>query len=713
MRDGGAQDSGVPWPTRPTAAARKGRVFLTMACVLLLAGAADLASAAERVSLQLRWVHQFQFAGYYVAKARGYYADAGLDVDIRSGGPGTTLPIDAVTSGLADFGVSNSGLAAARMNDRPVVALAAVLQQSASIWLSRPGITSPEQVGDAARQQAMALRDSDESIELLVPFARWRSASGPLQFSPTNYSLDAFIQGKTDLYSAYRSNELFTLNERGISYAIIDPRQHGADFYGDVLFTSERMATRRADTVRRFRDATLKGWRAAFADIDGTVRLIRQLYSPDRSEAQLSFEGHQLRALSGYGQVEVGHMSASRWLAIADTLRGMGIGRTELKANDFMFDMRQTEPSARPDPVRVSLVGSTGAAFICLVLLVRRNRKLVVEAEVWAQRQADHLAAELRFQFLMSVAPFPVLIITLSDGRVVYANERALAWLMIDDSAAQPALGNWLPQLAPEAPALLQLREGRMIRDAEFEIPSTGSGRPSRWCMVTVRPVEYEGKACGFATLSDISSRKHAELELKILNEQRGVILAEVEQLQSRLRETALRDPLTGLFNRRYLDGTLSREWARCQREGAPMSLLVIDVDHFKSVNDRHGHAIGDEVLRALAASLLAVLRSSDVACRFGGEEFVILMPGADEHVALVRAETLRQTVESRPVRVADATVAITVSIGVASAMPGDSQPEDLFPQADAAVYVAKRTGRNRVELARRLADRQADARRA
>ena len=252
-----------------------------------------------------------------------------------------------------------------------------------------------------------------------------------------------------------------------------------------------------------------------------------------------------------------------------------------------------------------------------------------------------------------------------------------------------------------------------MIRDAEFEIPSTGNGRPSRWCMVTVRPVEYEGKACGFASLSDISSRKHAELELKILNEQRGVILAEVEQLQARLRETALRDPLTGLFNRRYLDSTLSREWARCQRDGVPMSLLVIDVDHFKSVNDRHGHAVGDGVLRALAASLLAVLRSSDVACRFGGEEFVILMPGADERVAMGRAETLRQTVESRPVRIADATVAITVSIGVASASPGDARPEDLFPQADAAVYAAKRTGRNRVELAPRSVDLQADARRA
>ena len=117
--------------------------------------------------------------------------------------------------------------------------------------------------------------------------------------------------------------------------------------------------------------------------------------------------------------------------------------------------------------------------------------------------------------------------------------------------------------------------------------------------------------------------------------------------LQQQLQEQANRDPLTGLFNRRYLDATMERELARCQRESQPLSLLVMDIDHFKRINDEHGHPAGDEVLRQVAQLLAGRARNSDVVCRYGGEEYLVLLPNMTAHTALVRAEAAGQIIRA------------------------------------------------------------------
>jgi diguanylate cyclase (GGDEF)-like protein len=197
----------------------------------------------------------------------------------------------------------------------------------------------------------------------------------------------------------------------------------------------------------------------------------------------------------------------------------------------------------------------------------------------------------------------------------------------------------------------------------------------------------------------ELLDRRRAEDELRGANARLSGQLAEIEALQARLREQAVRDALTGLFNRRYLTETLQRELARCAREARPLSVVMLDVDHFKALNDASGHEAGDRVLQALSGLLAEQVRQEDVACRFGGEEFVIVLPGASAADAAARAEAWREAVLRLQVPHQDATLSVTVSMGVAERGAG-AHADDLLRRADQALYEAKRGGRNRVVAA-------------
>ncbi len=186
------------------------------------------------------------------------------------------------------------------------------------------------------------------------------------------------------------------------------------------------------------------------------------------------------------------------------------------------------------------------------------------------------------------------------------------------------------------------------------------------------------------------------------LAEHLAVALRHINLLE-RTRKAAACDDLTGLASRQHFMGELAREIERVRRQFSPLSLLMVDADHFKAVNDTHGHAAGDEVLRELAACLKRGTRSLDVVGRLGGEEFGVLLPGTDEANAVVIAERLRRSVDALRIRHKDAEVRVTTSIGVAEWVPEWSF-EDLLEAADEALYRSKADGRNRVTRSGALA---------
>ncbi|MBI5035056.1 MAG: diguanylate cyclase [Chloroflexi bacterium] len=178
-----------------------------------------------------------------------------------------------------------------------------------------------------------------------------------------------------------------------------------------------------------------------------------------------------------------------------------------------------------------------------------------------------------------------------------------------------------------------------------------------------------------------------------------ALTLTNLNLLES-LYHQSVRDYLTGVFNRRYLEETLERELLRVERTGHELGIILLDIDHFKKINDQFGHAAGDIYLQELGSLLKRQMRRGDIVCRYGGEEFVVVMPDASLENARQRAETLRSAVKELRVRYRDHHVeSVTISLGIGAAPQHGTTPKELFQAVDAALYRAKQAGRDRVEL--------------
>jgi diguanylate cyclase len=172
------------------------------------------------------------------------------------------------------------------------------------------------------------------------------------------------------------------------------------------------------------------------------------------------------------------------------------------------------------------------------------------------------------------------------------------------------------------------------------------------------------------------------------------------QEALSSLAEASHRDGLTGIYNRRFLEESIAKEFNRSRRYGGTMSLVMLDIDHFKQINDTHGHLAGDEVLRTTAKRLDALVRRSDTLGRYGGEEFGVLLPETTLDGALIFAERIRQSVEEATVTHGENTIQVTISIGIAQYHGDMTRYEELIKEADDALYQAKNAGRNCVRCA-------------
>lgn len=197
----------------------------------------------------------------------------------------------------------------------------------------------------------------------------------------------------------------------------------------------------------------------------------------------------------------------------------------------------------------------------------------------------------------------------------------------------------------------------------------------------------------------DITEHKWLENDLKYANETLTHQLEEIDKLRADLQEQAIRDPLTDVYNRRYLAEFLDKEVARAEREQSPLSVVIMDVDNFKQFNDTYGHKCGDVVLQAIANFLVERTRRGDVVCRYGGEEFVILMPGASLEVAYERADMWRQDFSETAIEYEGMKFSATFSAGVATYPQHGVMDEALLQAADRALYQSKNAGRNKVTM--------------
>jgi diguanylate cyclase (GGDEF)-like protein len=345
------------------------RCLLALACLLAGAAGAAPGESLRPVTLQLKWKHQFQFAGYYAAIARGYYRDAGLEVKLaESAGEDT---ISTVLRGGADYGVANSEIALRRALGDPVVALATILQHSALALAVRGGANLT--VHELAGRRIMV---SPHDVELFAFLQREGLPPDRVRRVPQSFDIEDLVQGRVDGFSVYTTDQVYGLRKRGFVHTVLTPRSAGIDFYGDTLFTTEERARQDPKGVLAFRDASLRGWQYAMDHAEEIADLILERYGKRNSREQLLFEAGEMRRLMQPELIEIGHMNPGRWRHIVDVYAELGMVPRDSSIEGFLL-----ESGPRADLARAYgwLAAAVAAALLIGTLALwqaRRNREL-------------------------------------------------------------------------------------------------------------------------------------------------------------------------------------------------------------------------------------------------------------------------------------------------------------------------------------------------
>lgn len=308
---------------------------------------------------------------------------------------------------------------------------------------------------------------------------------------------------------------------------------------------------------------------------------------------------------------------------------------------------------------------------------------------------------DLRIFDLIPIARYKVLEHIPEMVFVIDAGDRVLD----ANSAAQQALGKPMDDIVGgdlvevfhEWPELVSRFLAKHETQEEIHIPSD----PPRTLEIVVSALynrfkQLEGR---IIVAHDITDRKWLENDLKFANDALEKQLADIERLRDELREQAIRDPLTKVYNRRFLADAMDRELSQANRNDKPASVVILDIDFFKQFNDTYGHRCGDFVLQYIAKFMSERIRRGDVFCRYGGEEFVIFMPNAPLNIAYQRAEDLRNELANAFIEYEGLHLKTSFSAGVAGLPTHGSTSDALLNAADKALYQAKNSGRNRVIL--------------
>lgn len=262
-----------------------------------------------------------------------------------------------------------------------------------------------------------------------------------------------------------------------------------------------------------------------------------------------------------------------------------------------------------------------------------------------------------------------------------------------------PPQGKAILLAAIEARNAKEARGERVTQPLYIETPQLRHDGSEVWVeTVSTRIYDENGKLTGYIGVTrNIEERRRYQAQQENANQQLQAQLAEITALQNQLRDKAMRDGLTGLYNRHYLHETLPRELARAERDAQPLAMVMIDIDHFKTINDTHGHMAGDLALQRIAETLLALTRESDLVCRFGGEEFLVALPGMTLQDALTRTEIWRAAIAAIRLEHAGRCFQLTASLGIAAFPDHGRNDAALLDNADTALYAAKHAGRDRI----------------
>ncbi|MFY9076005.1 ABC transporter substrate-binding protein [Malaciobacter mytili] len=297
----------------------------------------SFAKELDKVSLQLSWFDQFQFAGYYIAKEKGFYKDVGMDVEIKKFDFGINAP-DEVHNKKATFAVGRETLLLDRSNNKNIVALYALFQASPLILLSldNTGINS---IRNFVNKRIMTTIDDASEVSIKAMISSQKVDFKKLNFLKHSHNIMDLVNKKTDVISAYISKTPYDLQKMNIGYNVFYPKDFGFDMYSDFLFTSEYEIKNNEQRVIDFKNASLRGWEYAFSNIEETAKLIFEKYNEQNiSLDALIYEGKELKKLAYYKNANLGDIKKEKVQRIFDLYNVMGLTNKTILISDFIYD---------------------------------------------------------------------------------------------------------------------------------------------------------------------------------------------------------------------------------------------------------------------------------------------------------------------------------------------------------------------------------------
>jgi PAS domain S-box-containing protein len=476
---------------------------------ILLLCSVSPARALEKATIQLKWLHHYQFAGYYAALEKGFYRDAGLDVTIVEGGPSTEVENEVMAS-RADFGVGTSALLLHRAQGKDLVVLGQIFQHSAAIFLT-PRKTGIRSIVDMAGRKFMYSNQHGDLLAMLKKngIDEHGIVQVPHQGDPRD-----LISGKAEVMIAYNFNEPYILETAGEPYLTFSPLTYGIDFYGDNFFTARKLIEERPEFVTAFRAATLKGWRYALDHKTEIAELILAKYSKEKNKDWLLFEANQLETLIQPSLVELGYQNPSRWQQINQTFVDLGMIPSGQDPTAIIYNPVK-EQGYRFLSGTVIVSGIIITILTALTLTFRRlNRQLQGEIKDRKLAVERLRKSEQKYASVFDLLPDMVGITRRDDGLFIEVNqgfERWSGWSK-DETIGRSSLelGVWDRETRNRAIELM-LKNGHL---ENFEFIFTPKSGEKRLGTMYISPLNLDGVAYNCFMARDITEQRRMQDEL-------------------------------------------------------------------------------------------------------------------------------------------------------------------------------------------------------